>query len=145
MFIGSKRIPVLRFQRIYMGILINRFWVKSIINLSIQEKKRRSPTPTASIFGMNTSVISLIWVAAWNIATKTPATRPKSKQGAAKRIAVFTASIKNPVTKSGDIKAFQHACFGFSRLSSGTLRSKKPREPFLRPRSRKTLHERPYD
>ena len=70
---------------------------------SIHGIKTSNATTTAIILGIKTSVISLICVAVWNILTSTPATKPASKQGAAKKIAVFKASVKIPVTNSGVI------------------------------------------
>jgi len=71
--------------------------------LSIHGKKMSMATPTASIFGIKTRVISLTWVAAWNMLTIRPATKPKIKTGAANSMATFSASIINPVTNSGDM------------------------------------------
>src|SRR5690606_35181384 len=56
-----------------------------------QGPSNTSVAPTASSFGMNDKVISLIWVAAWKILIDRPTTRVTSSNGPAMVSATFMA------------------------------------------------------
>src|SRR5581483_8919187 len=68
---------------------------------SIHGPKSASASTADAIFGMKTSVISLIWVSAWNTATTSPATRPKSSTGPARRSVISSAFRPSWRTNSG--------------------------------------------
>jgi glutaminase len=84
-------------------MLLNRFWVNVTIVCTIHGKKNNKAHATASILGINVIVISLMDVAAWNILTSKPTTKPANNIGAANEMAVLMASKKNPVINSGVI------------------------------------------
>ena len=89
--------------RIYIGICVITFCVKSINCCNIQLKKNRSPIRTASIFGTKVSVISWIWVVAIKILTARPTISPSPSIGIATRMVTLIASWANATTNSGVI------------------------------------------
>ena len=79
-------------------------------------------TKIARIFGTNTSVISWIWVSAWNSEMATPTTSPTSISGLATSTSVMiesraTSSTSGPVMHSRPSPASNHQ-IGILMISS---------------------------
>ena len=90
-----------RLSRSCPGMAENRRRVKSTSRLSIHGPASTAAAKIASSLGMNDSVISLIWVAAWNTLTSRPVASAASSSGADSSTVTSRACCTRLMTISG--------------------------------------------